>query len=63
MLKAQKSKIESVSHCEDLFKKEIINSFRYLKSYELIQLHFWLKGRYNKQHGEVINDIFQFIAV
>lgn len=62
MLNTQKSRIESVSHSNHLFRKEVINSFRYLKSYELVQLHFWLKGRYNKEHGETIEDIFQFIA-
>ena len=62
MLDHQKSMLEKVSHNKELFRKEIIKSFRWLKSYEIIQLHFWLKKNYNHSHGEVIRDIFQFIA-
>ena len=62
MLDHQKSMLEKVSHNKELFKKEIIKSFRWLKSYEIIQLHFWLKKNYGQSHGDVIRDIFQFIA-
>lgn len=63
MLDQQKTVIERASDNKELFRKEIVNSFRFLKSYELLQLHFWLKRKYNHQYGDVIRDIFQFIAV
>lgn len=62
MLDHQKSILEKVSNDKDLFRKEIIKSFRWLKSYEIIQLHFWLKKNFSHSHGEIIQDIFRFIA-
>lgn len=62
MLEHQKTVLEKVSNDKDLFRREIIKSFRWLKSYEIIQLHFWLKKKYEQPHGDVIRDIFQFIA-
>lgn len=62
MLDHQKSILEKVSPDKDLFRKEIIKSFRWLKSYEILQLHFWLKKKYGNSHGEIIRDIFQYIA-
>ena len=63
MLEHQKSILEQVSKDKDLFRKEVIKSFRWLKSYEILQLHFWLKKKYGNIHGEIIRDIFQFVAV
>lgn len=62
MLEHQMSILEKVSEDKDLFRREIIKSFRWLKSYEIIQLHFWLKKNYSQSHGDVIRDIFRFIA-
>ena len=62
MLDHQKSVLDKVSNDKDLFRKEIIKSFRWLKSYEILQLHFWLKKNYNHKHADVIEDIFRFIA-
>ena len=62
MLEHQKVIIEQVSHDKELFRKEVMKSFRWLKSYEIIQLHFWLKKEYGNSHGEIIRDIFQFVA-
>ena len=62
MLEHQKNILEQLSHDKELFRKEIIKSFRWLKSYEIIQLHFWLKKKYGNAHGEIIKDIFQFVA-
>jgi hypothetical protein len=62
MLDYQMSILKKVSYDKELFRKEIIKSFRWLKSYEIIQLHFWLKKNFEKSHGEIIRDIFQYIA-
>ncbi|HBH47327.1 MAG TPA: hypothetical protein DDX98_01725 [Bacteroidales bacterium] len=62
MLEHQKSVLEKVSGDKELFRKEVIKSFRWLKSYEIIQLHFWLKKNYGQTHREIIEDIFQFVA-
>ena len=62
MLEHQKKLIEEISHDRGLFRKEIIKSFRWLKSYEIVQLHNWLKQQFGKSHGEIINDVFEYIA-
>lgn len=62
MLEHQKILILRAANDKDLFRKEIVKSFRWLKSYEIIQLHRWLKAKFGKTHSEVIRDIFQFIA-
>jgi hypothetical protein len=63
MLKHEIILLEKVSYDKNLFKKEIIKSFRWLKSYEIILLHNWLKKNYGKTHGDVIRDVFEFISV
>lgn len=62
MLELQKSILDEVSKDKYLFRKEVVKSFRLLKSYEIIQLHFWLKKKYGNIHGEIIRDIFVFVA-
>ena len=62
MLDHQKSILEQIAFDKELFRKEIIKSFKWLKSYEIIQLHSWLKEKYGHTHGDVIKDIFQYIA-
>ncbi len=62
MLDHQKSILEQLSNDKELFRKEIIKSFKWLKSYEIIQLHKWLKEKYGKTHQEIIQEIFQYIA-
>lgn len=62
MLDHQKSILEQLSNNKVLFRKEIVKSFKWLKSYEIIQLHRWLKDNYQESHGDIIKDIFQHIA-
>ncbi len=62
MLELQKLVLQNVSDDKDLFKKEIVKSFKWLKSYEIYQLHKWLKENYGNTHKEVISDAFQYIA-
>jgi hypothetical protein len=62
MLDHQKSILDQLSGNKELFRKEIVKSFKWLKSYEILQLHQWLKENYKDTHGDVIKDIFQHIA-
>jgi hypothetical protein len=62
MLDHQKLLLEKVSNDRELFRKEIVKSFKWLKSYEIIQLHKWLKEKFGKTHHEIITEIFQYIA-
>jgi uncharacterized protein (UPF0248 family) len=51
-----------MSYDKELFRKEIIKSFRWLKSYEIITLHRWLKENYGRIYGDVIQEVFEYIA-
>ncbi len=62
MLEHQKMLLHQVSYDKELFRKEIVKSFKWLKSYEIINLHKWLKANYGASHSDVINDIFEYIA-
>jgi hypothetical protein len=62
MLKHEIILLEKISYDKNLFKKEIIKSFRWLKSYEIILLHNWLKKNYGKTHADVIQDVFEYIS-
>ena len=62
MLEHQKMVLKQLSHNKELFRKEILKSFRWLKSYEIIELHQWLKKNFSKTHNDVIRDVFEYIA-
>ncbi len=62
MLDHQKSILEQLSYDKDLFRKEIVKSFRWLKSYEILKLHAWLTDKYGQSHSDVIKDVFQYIV-
>jgi hypothetical protein len=62
MLEHQKLIIAKVSHDREMFRKEIVKSFKWLNSYEIISLHRWLKNNYGRQHTNLIRKIFANIA-
>ncbi len=62
MLDHQKIILEQLSHDKELFRKEIIKSFKWLKSYEIIMLRKWLKENYSETHAEIIHEVFEYIA-
>lgn len=62
MLDHQKLILEQLSYDKELFRKEIVKSFRWLKSYEIISLHRWLKARYQRTHADVIQEVFEYIT-
>ena len=62
MLEHQKMLLKQISYDKDLFRKEIVKSFRWLKSYEIILLHQWLKDNFGRTHSDVIREVFEYIA-
>ncbi len=62
MLDHQKIILEQLSYDKELFRKEIVKSFKWLKSYEIIMLHNWLKENFGTTHADVIQEIFEYIA-
>jgi len=62
MLEHQKMLLKQISYDKELFRKEIVKSFKWLKSYEIILLRNWLKDNYGRTHSDVIQDVFEYIA-
>jgi hypothetical protein len=62
MLENRKLMLEKSCYDKDLFRKEILKSFKFLKSHEIIKLHGWLKRNFGKTHSDVIRDVFEFIT-
>jgi hypothetical protein len=62
MLDHQQIILNQISHDKELFRKEIVKSFKWLKSYEIIMLRRWLKENFYKTHADVIHEVFEDIA-
>lgn len=62
MLEHQKMVILNLAHDPDLFKKELLKSFAWLKSYELYKLYYWLKMNFDSNHDDIIRDVFEGIV-
>lgn len=62
MLEHQKLILEKVSNNKELFRKELVKSLKWLKSYEIYRLHSWLKEKFYLKHREIIEDVFEYIA-
>jgi hypothetical protein len=58
MLEHQKLVLENLSSDKDLFRKELLKSLGWLKSYEVFELYKWVKSKYYDRHKDVINDVF-----
>jgi hypothetical protein len=63
MFENQKRRLKQLSYDKELFRNEILRSFKWLKSYEIILLHKWLKENFAKTHSDVIRQVFEYIAV
>ena len=61
ILELQQLALQNLSEDKELFKKELVKSLRWLRSYEIYQLHRWLKDNYYETHNEIISDVFYFI--
>ena len=61
ILELQQLALTNLSEDKNLFKKELVKSIRWLRSYEIYQLHKWLKENYNDTHREIISEVFNFI--
>ena len=62
MFEHQKILLKQLSYDKELFRKEIVKSFKWLKSYEIIMLHNWLQENFGRTHSDVIQEVFEFIA-
>ena len=62
MLEHQKLILEKVSNNKELFRKELVKSLKWLKSYEIFKLHAWLKEKFYLTHGDIIKDVFHYNA-
>lgn len=62
MLDHQKIILEKLSTDKEMFRKEIVKSFKWLKSYEILMLRRWLKESFGKTHADVIHEVFEYIA-
>lgn len=62
MLEHQKILLKQLSYDKELFRKEILKSFKWLKSNEIIELRNWLIENYGRTHSDVIQEIFEYIA-
>ena len=58
MLEHQKMLLEKLSDDKELFRKELIKSFKWLRSYEIFNLLRWAKNRFGDTHMDVIEDVF-----
>ena len=61
MLEHQKLILVKLSHDREMFRKEIIKSFRWLKSCEIIRLRRWLKDNYGIKYSDIIREVFEYI--
>lgn len=62
MLEHQKIILGKISYDKELFRKELVKSLKWLKSYEIYRLHLWLKQNFYLTHREIIEDVFEYIA-
>ena len=46
-----------MSNNKELFRKELVKSLKWLKSYEIFKLHAWLKEKFYLTHGDIIKDV------
>jgi hypothetical protein len=58
MLEHQKLLLEKLSTDKASFKKELIKSFMWLKSYEIFNLLKWVKEKYGTTHQKIIEDVY-----
>lgn len=63
MLEHQKVLLEKLSYDRELFRKEIVKSFKWLKSSEITKLYKWLRVNFGNTHGDIIREAFEYIPV
>ena len=57
MLEHQKLILENIYYDKELFEKELIKSYRWLKSYEIFELRNWLIKNFEPSHSELADSI------
>jgi hypothetical protein len=59
MLELQMLVLQNIHENEELFKKELFKSIKWLKPQELLVLRDWLMKKYFKKHSKTISEIFR----
>ncbi|MBI4646573.1 MAG: hypothetical protein HY738_08280, partial [Bacteroidia bacterium] len=54
MLEYTKSVLQKVSFSRDLFEKELLKSFKWLNSEEVIQLNLWVSQVFGQKYEDII---------
>lgn len=62
MLEHQKLILKRTSDNKELFRKELMKSIKWLKSYEVYKLHSWVKNNYWDTHRDIIREVFDLIV-
>jgi len=62
ILELQQLTLQHMSNDKTMFRKELIKSIKWLQSYEILKLRKWLKANYKDTHGEIISEVFNFMA-
>ena len=61
MLEHQKTVLNNVYTDKNLFRKELVKSFNWLKTYEMLKLRKWVKDRFGDLYPDVIEDVYSFL--
>jgi len=59
ILEQQKILLQKSSHDKALFRKELIKSFQWLRSYEIFMLLRWVKEEYSDKYPDLIRELHQ----
>jgi hypothetical protein len=59
MLEQQMLVLSKSSANKEIFRKELLNSLAWLKTYDLFRLRKWVGEQYGKKYPEVISEAFE----
>lgn len=62
MLEHQKTIIMNSVHDKNMFRKELVKSINWLNQNEQQKLYLWLKDKYSKMYGDMIEAVFNMEA-
>lgn len=62
MLQYQKTILDKVSFDKQLFRKELIKSFKWLSASEIDELHQWAEMVHKDNYADVLTEVFPGVA-
>jgi len=62
MLEHQKTILMNSVHDKNMFRKELVKSINWLTQNEQQKLYLWLKDKYSKMYGDLIEAVFNMEA-